>query len=153
MELCGQVAPGWSNSGSYHPAHTHTALAANDGVEALAGAKSHGTAIELRVTDVVMPNLANWRRNSLDCVRKKNCCSFLVMPARLGSTIKSGTLRPIFSRNPDHSGSNSNRPKSRLRPNEFPHSPRCATMRWIDRHLRRPYNQAARAPHESFNHP
>ena len=83
---------------------------------------------------------------------EKNCCSFLVMPARLGSTIKSGTLRPIFSRNPDHSGSNSNRPKSRLRPNEFPHSPRCATMRWIDRHLRRPYNQAARAPHESFNH-
>jgi hypothetical protein len=76
----------------------HAALAANDGVDALAGAKNHGTPIELLVTDVVMPNLANWRRNSLDCVRTKNCCSFLVMPARLGSTIKSGTLRPIFSR-------------------------------------------------------
>jgi CheY-like chemotaxis protein len=68
--------------------NTHTVLAAKDGVDALAVAKNQGTPIELLVTDVVMPNLANWRRNSLDCVRTQNCCSFLVMPARLCSTIK-----------------------------------------------------------------
>jgi hypothetical protein len=51
-------------------------LAANDGVDALAVAKNHGAPMDLLVTDVVMPNLANWRSNSLDCVRTKNCCSF-----------------------------------------------------------------------------
>ena len=94
--------------------HTHTALAANDVVDALAGAKNHGQepwhTIELLVTDVVMPNLANWRRNSLDCIRTKNCCSFLVMPARLGSTIKVGGLETNFLENPNHSGAKFEQP-------------------------------------------
>lgn len=85
--------------------NTHTVLAAKDGVDALAVAKNHGTPYGLAGDGRGHAESGQLAKELARLRRTKNCCSFRVTPARLCSTIKSGTLRPIFSRNPDNSRS------------------------------------------------